>query len=94
MRRLGRPMARVFTTDDRTHSPGFASPFAHWRGDLAGGLAGGIARLILALTMGLLAFAPLGREFAHLGVRAGLYAVVFGQLAVLLAGTRAPGGSA
>lgn len=80
-------------------SPGFAADdgaatLASWRGDLAGGLAGGAARLVLALTMGLLVFAPLGREFAHLGVRAGLYAVVFGQLAVLLASGRGAGGSA
>ena len=86
-------MARVLTPDFAPSGSASAA-FAHWRGDLAGGLAGAVARLVLALTMGLLAFAPLGREFAHLGVRAGLYAVVLGQLAVLLVARRAPGGSA
>jgi len=86
-------LARVLTPDFAASS-GPASTLANWRGDLAGGLAGGVARLVLALTMGLLAFAPLGREFAHLGVRAGLYTVIFGQLAVLFVGARGAGGNA
>ncbi|MEP6679522.1 MAG: SulP family inorganic anion transporter, partial [Betaproteobacteria bacterium] len=85
-------MARVLASD--AAGTGEPAPSTHWRGEIAGGLAGGVARLIVALTMGLLAFAPLGREFAHLGVRAGLYAVVVGQLAVLLASGRSAGGSA
>ena len=84
-------MARVLTPGFSFASAATAVP---WRGEVLGGLAGGVARLVVALTMGLLVFAPLGREFAYLGVRAGLYAVVFGQLAILLFRTPAPGGSA
>lgn len=86
-------MARVLTPRP-TMAAGLAADLALWRGELPGGLAGGVARLVVALTMGLLVFAPLGHEFAQFGVRAGLYAVIFGQLAVLVFAPRAPGGSA
>ena len=86
-------MARVLTPGPALPA-GLAADLALWRGELPGGLAGTVARLVVALTMGLLVFAPLGREFAQLGIRAGLYAVIFGQIAVLLMAPRAPGGSA
>lgn len=61
------------------------------RGDLAGGVASAIPGLAHALTLGLLAFAPLGPEQAELGIRAGFAAVIFGGLAAtLLTGTALP----
>ncbi len=61
-------------------------------GDLAGGIAGAIASLALALSMGLLAFAPLGPEHAGAAVTAGFAAAIYGQLiAGLVGGTVHPG---
>ena len=69
------------------------SPFlASLRGDVAGGLAGSIFSLALALSMGILAFAPLGPDHAAVGVSAGFAAAIYGQLVVALAGgTMHPG---
>ena len=44
------------------------------RGEFAGGLASAIPGLAHALTLGLLAFAPLGPEHADIGIRAGFAA--------------------
>jgi sulfate permease, SulP family len=60
--------------------------------EVAGGLAGSIVSLALALSMGILAFAPLGSEHAAVGVAAGFAAAIYGQLVVALAGgTMHPG---
>ena len=65
---------------------------ASLRGDVAGGLAGSIVSLALALSMGILAFAPLGPEHAAVGVAAGFAAAIYGQGVVALAGgTMHPG---
>ena len=64
----------------------------NWRGEVAGGLTGAIASLAIALSVGLLAFAPLGPAHAHLGVMAGLASAIYGQLiAGALGGSTHPG---
>jgi MFS superfamily sulfate permease-like transporter len=73
---------------DVPNRPGAA---ASWRGELAGGLASSIPGLVHALTLGSLAFAPLGPENADIGIRAGFAAAVFGGIAAaFLAGTPLP----
>jgi len=51
------------------------------RGEFAGGVASAIPGLAHALTLGLLAFAPLGPEHADIGIRAGFAAGIFGGIA-------------
>jgi SulP family sulfate permease len=64
---------------------------SHLRGEFAGGIASAIPGLAHALTLGLLAFAPLGAEHADLGIRAGFAAVIFGGVAAtVFAGTSLP----
>ena len=61
------------------------------RGELAGGVASAIPGLAHALTLGLLAFAPLGPEHADIGIRAGFAAGIFGGLAATVrSGTPLP----
>ncbi|HZP86808.1 MAG TPA: SulP family inorganic anion transporter [Burkholderiales bacterium] len=69
-----------------------ARRIAHLRGDITGGIAGAIASLALALSVGLLGFAPLGPSHANIGVLAGFAAAIYGQLvAAALGGTTHPG---
>ncbi len=63
------------------------------RGELAGGVAGATASLALALSLGLLAFAPLGPEHASVGVFAGFASAIYGQLVAGLLGAAAHPGS-
>jgi sulfate permease, SulP family len=61
------------------------------RGEFAGGMASAIPGLAHALTLGLLAFAPLGPEHADLGIRAGFAAGIFGGVAATVrSGTPLP----
>ena len=61
------------------------------RGEFAGGLASAIPGLAHALTLGLLAFAPLGPEHADIGIRAGFAAGIFGGIAATIrSGTPLP----
>ena len=61
------------------------------RGELAGGVASAIPGLAHALTLGVLAFAPLGPEHAEIGIRAGFAAVIFGGIAAtIFSGTPLP----
>jgi MFS superfamily sulfate permease-like transporter len=61
------------------------------RGELAGGVASAIPGLAHALTLGLLAFAPLGPEHADIGIRAGFAAGIFGGIAATVrSGTPLP----
>ncbi len=62
------------------------------RDEVLGGLAGAVASLALALSLGLLAFAPLGHQYAYVGVLAGFASAVYGQLvAALVGGSTHPG---
>lgn len=63
------------------------------RREFAGGVAGATASLALALSLGLLAFAPLGPEHASVGVFAGFASAIYGQLAAGLLGASAHPGS-
>ncbi|HSD40632.1 MAG TPA: SulP family inorganic anion transporter [Burkholderiales bacterium] len=64
---------------------------ARLRGEAAGGLASAIPGLVHALTLGVLALAPLGAEHVDAGIRAGFAAAVFGGIAAtLLSGTPLP----
>ncbi len=55
------------------------------RGDLSGGVAAALVSLPLSMTIGVVAFAPLGKEYAMQGVMAGLFgAVILGFVASLL----------
>jgi hypothetical protein len=61
------------------------------RGEFAGGVASAIPGLAHALTLGLLAFAPLGPEHAGIGIRAGFAAGIFGGIAATVrSGTPLP----
>ncbi len=76
---------------DRPVTTAFAAGL-HWRDELLGGLAGAVASLALALSLGLLAFAPLGPQYAKVGVLAGFASAIYGQLvAALLGGSTHPG---
>ena len=62
------------------------------RGDATGGLAAATANLALALALGLLAFAPLGPQYAGIGVLAGFASAIYGHvIAGLLGGAAHPG---
>jgi SulP family sulfate permease len=63
------------------------------RGELIGGAAGATASLALALSLGLLAFAPLGAAHAHVGVAAGFASAIYGQLVAGILGAVALPGS-
>ena len=65
---------------------------SHLRGDLAGGLAAAGWNLALALSLGLLAFAPLGPGYYEIGLYAGFASAIWGHLvAGLLGGAAHPG---
>lgn len=57
-----------------------------WQGELTGALGSTIAGFSIALSMGILAFAPLGPDYLYLGATAGFAAAIYGQLAATLAG--------
>src|SRR5512143_1245702 len=63
------------------------------RGELLGGVASATASLALALSLGLLAFAPLGPQHAEIGVVAGFASAIYGQLVAGLLGAAAHPGS-
>jgi MFS superfamily sulfate permease-like transporter len=63
------------------------------RGELVGGAAGATASLALALSLGLLAFAPLGATNARVGVAAGFASAIYGQLVAGVLGASAHPGS-
>jgi MFS superfamily sulfate permease-like transporter len=66
-------------------------PAARLRGEAAGGLASAIPGLVHALTLGVLAFAPLGPEHVEVAIRAGFAAAIFGGIAATaLSGTPLP----
>ncbi len=59
------------------------------KGDLAGGITSGVVALPQTITIGALAFAPLGAGYLTLGILAGFYcSIVLGLLVALLGGTR------
>ena len=67
------------------------------KGDLAGAAAASLVSLPISMTVGVIAFAPLGRDYAVQGVLAGVYgavalgiiAALFGARTVMLTGPRA-----
>lgn len=59
---------------------------SHARGDLAGAAAAAAVTVPASIVYGLIAFAPLGAQFAGHGILAGLYASVAAALVVALAG--------
>ena len=56
------------------------------RGDLSGGLAAALVALPQALGKGALVFLPLGLDYVHVGIIAGLYAAIAGGLVAALMG--------
>ncbi len=81
-----RPKSLLAVLVPRPVSKGWA------RGDATGGLASATSSLALALSLGLLAFAPLGPRYAGLGVYAGFASAIYGRLvAGLLGGAAHPG---
>lgn len=69
-----------------TSEPG--GPWRHWKGDLAGGVTSGIVALPQTITIGALAFAPLGPEYVPAGILAGFYcSIISGALVALWGGT-------
>ena len=73
-------------------APGEPAITDRWRGlkgDLAGGVTSGIVALPQTITIGALAFAPLGAGYLTFGILAGFYcSIVSGLLVALLGGTR------
>ena len=63
------------------------------RGDFAGGMASAATNIGLALSLGILAFAPLGPAYFHVGVYAGFAAAIWGHLVAGLFGGAAHPGS-
>ncbi|HKE39977.1 MAG TPA: SulP family inorganic anion transporter [Casimicrobiaceae bacterium] len=63
------------------------------RGEVIGGAAGATASLALALSLGLLAFAPLGAAHARVGVAAGFASAIYGQFVAGVLGAAAHPGS-
>lgn len=60
-----------------------------FKGDLAGGITSGLVALPQTITIGALAFAPLGAGYLTFGILAGFYcSIVSGLLVALLGGTR------
>jgi SulP family sulfate permease len=69
-----------------TESPGLA-PAHNIKGDFLGAIAATLVSLPLSMTIGVVAFAPLGRDYAVQGVLAGVYgAIILGFVAALLGG--------
>ena len=63
--------------------------FRYLKGDLAGGITSGIVALPQTITIGALAFAPLGPEYVTFGILAGFYcAIVSGAVVASFGGTR------
>jgi len=61
-------------------------------GEISGGLAGAAANFALAVSLGLLAFAPLGPKYFEVGIYAGFASAIYGQLvAGLIGGAGHPG---
>jgi SulP family sulfate permease len=76
---------------DPVASGAVAGPADGWRvaartlpGDLAGGFAAALIAIPYAITLGLLAFAPLGAQYAALGVAAALVASVIANVVAAL----------
>ena len=57
------------------------------RGDLAGGLTSAIVALPQTITIGALAFAPLGQEYLTVGILAGFYCSIVSGLITAWTGT-------
>jgi sulfate permease, SulP family len=66
---------------------------ARLRGDFIGALASAAANLCPALSLGILAFAPLGSAYFHIGVYAGFASAIWGHLVAGLFGGAAHPGS-
>ena len=66
---------------------------ASWRGELAGGATSAAVGVTLALSTGLIAFAPLGPAFAAIGVEAAFAAAIAGNVVATLCGGSVLGGS-
>jgi len=60
--------------------------FSNLRGDLSGGLSSAIVALPVAISCGVIAFAPMGRDFAAYGALAGLNTAIFVTLVAALLG--------
>jgi sulfate permease, SulP family len=58
-----------------------------WRGDLAGGVTSAIVALPQTITIGVLAFTPLGPGYTSLGILAGFYCSIISGLIVALGGS-------
>ena len=63
------------TNDDP--APGGRSLLSNPRGDVSGGLSSAIVALPVAISCGVIAFAPMGADFAAYGALAGLNAAIF-----------------
>ena len=71
------------------NTPPARGRFDSFKGDLAGGVTSGIVALPQTITIGALAFAPLGPAYVTFGILAGFYcAIVSGALVAAFGGTR------
>ena len=87
-----KPARRIARVREALRNSRLGGP-ASLRGELIGGTAGATASLALALSLGLLAFAPLGTEHARIGVFAGFALDFYGQIVAGLLGASAHPGS-
>ncbi len=89
------PSAANELTDSPGRAPaGVPAPAANTaNGDIAGGLAAAGVNFALAVSLGLLAFMPLGPKYYELGIYAGFASAIYGQLVAGLFGGAAHPGS-
>ena len=86
------PVAERATSEDGPLAAAIPAIPPRLRGDLAGGLVAAGWNLAIALSLGLLAFAPLGPAYYEIGLYAGFASAIWGHLvAGLLGGAAHPG---
>lgn len=77
-------------SDDTAIDQGASGPLEHWkilRGELSGGIAGAVTSLPQSIAYGIIAFSPLGQEYAVCGALAGVYSSIVGGLVSCLTGS-------
>jgi len=65
---------------------GFGAVYGNLKGDVSGGLSSAVVTLPVAISCGVIAFAPMGADFAAYGALAGLHAAIFVTVVAALLG--------
>ena len=84
--------SRIFVPADSVSPPVFSVLPHSWQGlassNIVAGMVASVVSLPLSMGLGILAFSPLGPEYASTGLIAGLYAAAFLGLVAVLFGAR------